>query len=142
MLNIDTNTMTIALTRGDTASIVFSAVDGSGTTVTPSTGDKLKFAVAKKWGAEPIFEIETEKTALNTDDDFWTIVIGGNNEWYQKDADGQVILEGDKKIDLFKFADYVWDVEYIANSGAVDTIIGKTDDISPTFRVLGEAATE
>ena len=141
MLSIDTNTMTIALTRGDTASIVFSATDENGT-VTPSTGDKLKFAVAKKWGAEPIFEIQTEKTALNTADDFWTIVIGGNNEWYQKDDDGNVVLDGDKKIDLFKFADYVWDCQYISVSGEVSTIIGKTDDISPTFRVLGEAATE
>ena len=59
MLAINTETMLIELTRGDTASIVFSAKDKSGTTYSPSTGDKLKFAVAKKVGAEPIFEIET-----------------------------------------------------------------------------------
>lgn len=138
MLNIDTTTMLIELTRGDTASIVFSAVDGSGTTVTPVAGDKLKFAVAKKVGAEPLFEIEN--TMVSDPDEFWTIVI--NDEWYQKDDDGNIVYDGDKPIDLFKFADYVWDCQYTVNSGEVNTIIGKTDDLSPTFRVLGEVATE
>ena len=123
MLAINTETMLIELTRGDTASIVFSAKDKDGTTYTPSTGDKLKFAVAKKVGAEPIFEIETEKTASNTADDFWTIIIPSatTNE--------------------MKFGDYAYDVQ-LSNSSGVDTIIGKTDDISPTFRVWGEVATE
>ena len=135
MLNIDTDTMLIELTRGDTASIVFSAVQSDGTTYTPSIGDKLKFAVAKKVGAEPLMEIETEKTALTTDDEFWTIVI--KDEWYQKDEEGEIIPG-----DLFKFADYVWDVQLTDSNGEVFTIIGKTDTISPTFRVLGEVATE
>lgn len=123
MLAINTETMLIELTRGDTASIVFSAVDKDGTTYEPSTGDKLKFAVAKKVGTEPIFEIETERTADNTDDDFWTIII-----------------PSDKTNDM-KFGDYVFDVQ-LSNSSGVDTIIGKTDNISPTFRVWGEVATE
>ena len=121
MLAINTETMLIELTRGDTASIVFSAVDKTGTTYVPSAGDKLKFAVAKKVGAEPLFEIETE---MDSDpDEFWTIVIpsSATNE--------------------MKFGDYVFDVQ-LSNSSGVDTIIGKTDDISPTFRVWGEVATE
>lgn len=138
MLNIDTETMLIELTRGDTASIVFSAVDGSGTTVVPVAGDKLKFAVAKKVGAEPLFEVTNTMDSDATA--FWTIVI--DDEWYQKDEDGNLVLENGKPIDLFKFADYVWDCQYTVNSGEVNTIIGKTDDLSPTFRVLGEVATE
>ena len=139
MLSIDTKTMTISLTRGDTASIVFSAVDKNGTTYVPSTGDKLRFAVAKKVGAEPIFEINTTKTAFNTIDDFWTITI--TNQWYEKDEDENLVLVDGKPIDLFKFKDYVWDVQ-LTNSGGVNTIIGATDDITPVFRVLGEVATE
>ena len=186
MLNIDTTTMLIELTRGDTASIVFSAKDKEGRTYLPGVGDVLKFAVAKKVGADPIFEIANPLSSLPTtyeqitltEDEFnlekarfyyydgaeyqncaeetydanetyyildysgfWTITIGGNNEWYEKDADGQLVYDGDKPIDLFKFKDYAYDVQLKTSTG-VDTIIGKTDDISPTFRVLGEVATE
>ena len=196
MLNIDTSEMLIELTRGDTASIVFSAVTKEGEVYVPHIGEKLKFAVAKKVGAEPMFEITnigdatniiesteyvesyptqeeyeadptkyytesggeyTQCSALDPYDSdaqyyeattvtdatiFWTIIIGGNNEWYEKDADGNVIVDADgNKTDLFKFSDYVWDLQLTTSTG-VDTIIGKTDDISPTFRVLGEVATE
>lgn len=180
MLSIDTTTMTIALTRGDTASIVFSAKDKEGRTFLPTHGDVLKFAVAKKVGADPLFEIQNtfdtvsgemipvtitedefniqktmyfilendggaiayrQCTRLDTFDPdgqyavedysaFWTIVIGANGEWYDESG-----------ADIFKFKDYVWDLQLITSTG-VDTIIGKTDDISPTFRVLGEVATE
>lgn len=121
MLEIDTNTMMIKMTRGDTESIVFSAVDGEGTTYTPSAGDKLKFAVAKKIGADPLFEIEN--TMVSDSDAFWTIVIPSD------------------KTNGLKFGDYAYDVQ-LSNSGGVDTIIGKTDTISPTLRIWGEVATE
>ena len=121
MLEIDTTTFTIKMTRGDTESIVFSAVNGEGTTYEPSAGDKLKFAVAKKVGADPIFEIEN--TMEDDDDAFWTITI-----------------PSDKTNDM-KFGDYAYDVQ-LSNSGGVDTIIGKTDTISPTLRIWGEVATE
>lgn len=188
MLNIDTDKMLIEITRGDTAYIVFSALDKEGRTYEPSVNDVLKFAVAKKFGSAPIFEIPNKLTvaptnyvsAMPTEEQynlepthyytesggvytqctsadpydaeesyyildysgFWTITIGGNNEWYQKDKDGNVIVDADgNKTDLFKFSDYVWDLQLSTSTG-VDTIIGKTDDISPTFRVLGEVATE
>ena len=131
MLSIDTNTMTISLTRGDTASIVFSAVQSDGTTYVPVTGDKLKFSVAKKVGAEPMGTVETVKTGTSTIDAFWTIVIGGSF-WYEDDGE----------TDKFKFKDYVWDVQLTSSTGQVNTIIGDTSDIHPTFRVLGEVATE
>lgn len=121
MLKINTEKMLIALTRGDTANIVFSAKDQSGTTYIPSVGDILKFAVAKKVGADPIFEIE------NTNDGdteaFWEITILPSNT---RDM---------------KFGDYAFDVQ-LTHDGEVDTIIGKTDTVSPTFRVWGEVATE
>ena len=128
MLEIDTNTMTIAITRGDSASIQFGAKDKDGQTWNPSEGDEtLTFAVAKKWGGEPLMEITNPYSA--TPSTFWTITIG-TNDWLDDDG-----------ADKFKFADYVFDVQVGTSSGAI-TIIGKTDDLSPTFRVLGEVAPE
>lgn len=50
MLKIDSGKMIIAMTRGDTANIVFSAVDDQGQAYTPVLNDVLRFAVAKKVG--------------------------------------------------------------------------------------------
>jgi len=139
MLNIDTNTMLIELTRGDTASIVFSAIDKDGNTWSPTTGDKIKFAVAKKLGATPLGEVVNTYDGVNLTA-FWTVTIGGSF-WYEKDDDGQIVYDGDSPVDLFKFKDYVYDVQLSTSTGN-DTIIGETDNIHPTFRVLGEVATE
>lgn len=131
MLNIDTNTMLIELTRGDSASIVFSAVDDAGTAWNPTLPtDQIQFAVAKKWGGEPLMQIVNtydpeDEAAL---DNFWTIVIG-TDDWLENGED------------KFKFSDYVWDCQIMTSTGA-QTIIGKTDDLEPTFRVLGEVAEE
>ena len=123
MLNIDTEKMLIEMTRGDTVSIVFSAVDGDGTAWNPTqTTDMLRFAVAKKVGADPIFEITNTYDGVDADA-FWTITIPSA---YTKEL---------------KFGDYVYDVQLITTSG-IDTIIGKTDTISPTLRLWGEVATE
>ena len=128
MLNIDTKTMLIELTRGDSASIKFGAVDADGTTWNPSEGDEtLTFAVAKKWGGEVLMKITNQYDADM--DVFWTINIT-TDKWLNDDG-----------TDKFKFADYVFDVQVGTSSGAI-TIIGKTDDLSPTFRVLGEVAEE
>ena len=58
MLEINTETMTISMTKGDAEYIVFSAEDDDGQTYVPVAGDKLKFGVAKKVDTEPIFQIE------------------------------------------------------------------------------------
>lgn len=121
MFNIDTDKFLIEITRGDTASIVFGAKDAEGNDYEPTEGDELKLAVAKKVGADPIFEV------TNTMDDdetaFWTINIPSS-----------VTKE-------MKFADYAYDVQIISGS-SVTTIIGKTDTITPTFRVWGEVASD
>ena len=128
MLNIDTNTMMIAITRGDSASITFGAKDKSGTTWNPTEGDEtLTLSVSKKWGGVPLMEITNPYDADPTT--FWTINID-TDDWL--DSNGN---------DKFKFADYVYDVQVGTSSGAI-TIIGKTDDLNPTFRVWGESAEE
>ena len=119
MFNINTETYLIELTRGDSASIIFGAKDAQGNNYIPVAGDELKFAVAKKVGADPIFEV------ANTMDDnaesFWTINIPAS-------------VTSD-----MKFTDYAYDVQ-LKSGSSVTTIIGQTDSITPTFRVWGEVA--
>lgn len=121
MFNIDTDKFLIEITRGDTASILFGAKDAEGNDYVPVAGDELKLAVAKKVGADPIFSV----TNVMDDDEtaFWTINIPSN---------------ATKEM---KFADYAYDVQIISGS-SVMTIIGKTDTITPTFRVWGEVASD
>ena len=120
MLYIDANQMLIELTRSDTASIVFSAVDGAGTTYVPAEGDVLTFAVGKKLGADPLFSVSNTFDGSDTES-FWTIEIQSEHTAEQK------------------FGDYVWDLQLKTSTGTT-TIIGKTDNISPKFRIWGEVA--
>ena len=128
MLEIDTTTMKIAITRGDTASIQFGAKDANGDTWNPTAGDEtLTFAVSKKWGGEPLMEITNPYSSSAAT--FWTITIG-KNDWLD-----------DSGNDKFKFSDYVYDVQVGTSTGDI-TIIGQTEELSPTFKVLGEVAPE
>lgn len=138
MLYIDVNKMLIELTRSDNASIVFSAVDGEGTTYIPTEGDVLTFAVGKKLGSDPVFSISNTFDGLDIDS-FWTVEIGADpTNWYQKDDNGNPIYENGEPV-LLKFGDYVWDLQLTTSTGTT-TIIGKTDNVSPKFRVWGEVA--
>lgn len=139
MLKIDAEKMLIELTRGDTANIVFSAKTEEGEEYEPVALDSLSFSVAKKIGGEPLMAISTlmEEDA----EQFWTITIS-REDWLKKNDDGEVIYEDGKPIDLFKFGDYVFDVQLKTADGQVDTIIGATDTLSPTFRVWGEVGEE
>lgn len=119
MIAIDEDEMLIALTRGDSASIVFSAVDEEGTVYTPQVGDVLKFAVATNVGATPLLVITN--TMAQSAEEFWQIDINS---------------EDTQELD---FQDYAWDLQ-IESGDSVDTIIGRTDDVSPVFRVWGEVA--
>lgn len=135
MLKIDTLTKQISITRGDSASIVFSAKDDEGNDWNPSTtSDTITFAVAKKWGAEPMMEITntydgTDPATETSLANFWTINIG-TEDWLD-----------DQGNDKFKFTNYVYDVQLETSTGA-ETIIGQTDTLNPTFSVWGEAAKE
>lgn len=57
MLTINTETFEIDITRGDSASIEFSAKQKNKKTYIPAVTDVLKFAVSKKWGGTPLMEI-------------------------------------------------------------------------------------
>lgn len=134
MLNINTDTFEIAITRGDSASITFGAKKKDGTSWNPSEGDeKLTLAVAKKWGGTPMMEItnEYDPSDPNALVNFWTINIQ-RSHWLDDEGN-----------DKFKFADYVYDVQ-VSTTDEDITIIGKDDDngIEPIFRVLGEVAEE
>ena len=103
-------------------------MDRSGTTWNPTEGDEtLTFAVAKKWGGDPLMEITNPYNADPTI--FWTINIE-REDWLNEDG-----------TDKFKFADYVFDVQVGTEVGDI-TIIGQTEDLEPTFKVLGEVAPE
>ena len=119
MFNINTETYLIELTRGDSASIIFGAKDAQGNNYIPVAGDELKFAVAKKVGADPIFEVAN--TMGDNAESFWTINIPAS-------------VTSD-----MKFTDYAYDVQ-LKSGSSVTTIIGQTDSITPTFRVWGEVA--
>ena len=119
MFNINTETYLIELTRGDSATIIFGAKDAQGKAYIPVSGDELKFAVAKKVGADPIFEVAN--TMDGDADAFWTINIPAS------------------ATSDMKFTDYAYDVQ-LKSGSSVTTIIGQTDTITPTFRVWGEVA--
>lgn len=126
MLKIDAEKMMICLTRGDTANIVFSAIDDTGTSYTPQEHDVLRFAVAKKVGADPVFEPIT-KIMDNDASEFWTVQIQPAHT------------------NNLKFGDYVFDVQltrYNNGEPETDTIIGTTDEIQPIFRIWGEVSPE
>lgn len=174
MLSINTETMMIALTRGDSASITFGAVDKDGNAWNPSEGDEtLTLAVAKKWGGDPLMiipntydgnpysEVEIDADTFDADKTKYYTESGGvytqceETDTYDADETYYVMdyasfwtitIETDDWLDsngndIFKFSDYVYDVQVNTSSGAI-TIIGQTDDLSPTFRVLGEVAPE
>lgn len=119
MINVDSQKMLIEITRGDTGKIAFGAKDNEGNDYVPVAGDKLKFSVAKDFGKEPLFYVE--HTMENDVISFWTVTIEPSHT------------------KSLKFDDYVFDVQLTTSSG-IDTIIGKTDTVSPTFRVWGEVS--
>lgn len=121
MLKIDTETMTISMTKGDAEYIVFSAEDDEGQEYVPVTGDILKFGVAKKVDTDPIFQIEN--TMDDDAEEFWTIEIKPEHT-----RDMKIIEDG-----------YAFDVELMTSTGP-DTIIGETDTVHPTFILWGDVA--
>lgn len=128
MFKIDSENMIIYLTRGDSASIVFSAKDENGQVYHPNTNDRLSFSVAKKFGEEPLIEIIT--IMQDDEESFWTINL---NASHTKDL---------------SFGKYCFDVQLEmrdSESGelaGVNTIIGKTDEVTPYFIIWEEVSPE
>ena len=131
MVNVDTEKQLIEMTRGDNVSIVLSAAYPDDTPSSPhkyvaQTGDRLKLSIGKKYGSW-LTEIVNEKTSSMTADDFWTIEIKPEHT------------------EELKFRDYFFDVQLeVYNSSAdtydIVTIIGKTDNVTPTIRLWGEVS--
>lgn len=159
MLTIDTNTMAISLTRGDSATIEFSAKDESGDTHLPVSGDSLSFAVAKKYGGDKLFSITNRfndcfkaetvtSTEFNADKTSYFTKSGdtynrctSNDAWssdtqYYINTMWNIEIEPDMTKGM-KFGDYYWDLQLDTTSGNY-TIIGKNDSIEPKFTVWGE----
>lgn len=128
MLKIDSQTMTISMTRGDTVDIIFSAVNEEGELFHPTKNDRLVFSVATKIGNDPIICIINEMN--DNEVDFWSVKINPEDT------------------NELKFGKYVFDVQLEVRDSetgalqAVDTIIGKTDTISPTLVLWGEVSKE
>lgn len=128
MFKIDSENMTIYLTRGDSASIIFSAKTDEGEYFHPTKNDRLYFSASKKYGEEPLIEI------MNVMDDdeaeFWAIDLETEHTKH------------------LGFGKYTFDVELeLRDSGTgelqgVKTIIGKTDEITPYLVLWGEVSPE
>ena len=128
MFKIDSENMTIYLTRGDSASIIFSAKSDEGEQFHPTKNDRLYFSAAKKHGEEPLIEI------MNVMDDdeseFWTINLETEHTKH------------------LNFSKYAFDVEIEMRDSVTDeltgvkTIIGKTDEITPYLVLWGEVSPE
>lgn len=128
MLEIDSGTMTISMTRGDTVDIIFSAINDKGEAFHPTTKDRLIFSVAKKVGDEPIICIVNEMN--DNEEEFWSIRINPQDT---------------KELNFGKYAfDVQLEVRGAENGEleAVDTIIGKTDKVSPSLVLWGEVSKE
>ena len=128
MFKVDSENMTIYITRGDTASIIFSARDHDGNEFHPTNNDCLIFSSAKKVGDEPLIEIINKMTGI--EEDFWTV---------------NLLPEHTENLN---FGKYAFDVQLeMRNTDtgeieAINTIIGKTDEISPQLIIWGEVSQE
>ncbi len=122
MLKIDKDTMTIFLTRGNSANIVFSAKNEDDEEFHPTAGDKIIFEASKKVGEEPVLVIEN--TMVDDEEAFWTIRFNPSDT---------------ENLSIGKYAFDV-DIEIYAGNILVDrdTIIGKTDTVSPTLVLWGD----
>lgn len=128
MFKVDSENMIIYITRGDSASIIFSAKDKNGEVFHPTAGDRLTFAVAKKFGDEPLIEIINEMGS--SEEDFWAVNLLSEHT-------------NDLKFGKYNFDVQVEMVDAITGEvTAVNTIIGKTDDITPYFIIWGEISPE
>lgn len=160
MLNIDTETFLIELTRGDNAVIQFGANYSDDQPYYPTTGDVLRFAVAKARNKTPLFQITNDygvfsaeavtQTEFEADKTKYFTYSGGV---YTRCSENSVYDAGETYyVSLFwdisilpehtaglKSGDYVWDLQ-LTTDGETYTVIGETDEIDPIFKIWGEVA--
>lgn len=122
MFKIDNETKTIYLTRGNSATIIFSAEDESGEEFHPTAGDKLIFEASTKIGTDPVLRIEN--VMASDEEEFWAIKFRP---------------EDTQDLNISKYAFDV-DLEIYEQEEMIDrdTIIGKTDTVSPTLVLWGD----
>ena len=124
MIDVNNTIKWIYMTRADTAEFTFSAKDDEGNLFHPTEKDKLIFKVSKKRDQEPFLVIANEMASVESD--FWTIHISPEDT------------------EECKSGKYPYDVEieqYDSSTGEFisrSTIIGKTEDLSPTLVLWGE----
>lgn len=160
MININTDTYLIELTRGDNAVIEFTAEDDEGNVYLPDTGDKLVFAVAKMRNKDPLFQVENEfgkyaqatptEAEFNADKTKYfthssgvytrctaaSVYNSSTNYYVSLFWDIEIVPENTKTM---KSNTYVWDLQIEIN-GEIHTIIGETDTLDPRFKIWGEVA--
>lgn len=161
MININTDTYLIELTRGDNAVIEFTAEDDEGNTYLPDVGDVLVFALAKRRNKDPIFQIENEfgkfAEATPTQEEYeqdptkyfvlddGTYVRQTESDAYSSSNEYYTSLFWDIQIlpehteNLKSTTTYYWDLQLESN-GEIHTIIGETDTLDPKFKAWGEVA--
>lgn len=100
MLSVDSS-YNISLTRGDTGIFILSLVDEEGAAFTPTEGDKVRFAMAKKYGST------REETLIYKDIPLDTLQI-------------KIEPEDTKSLE---FGGYKYDIEYTDVLGNVSTIL-------------------
>ena len=123
MFKVDDTNKRISITRCDTGYTTFGVDDEN---FHPSAGDRLTFSVGNNYDDPPIFSITNVMD--DSEDAFW-----------------QVSFKPEHTKNL-AYGKYVFDVELeIVSNGEVvdrDTIIGKDDEIKPTFVVWPEVTKE
>ena len=124
MIDVNNTTKWLYMTRADTAEFVFSAKDKEGNSFHPTAKDKLIFKVSKKRDEDPFLTITNEMESVESD--FWTVHIDPEDT------------------EECKSGKYAYDVEieqYNSSTGEFisrSTIIGKTEELSPTLVLWGE----
>lgn len=161
MINIDDTAYLIELTRGDSAVISFSATYEDGDVYLPIEGDRLVFGVADRLNDPPRFQIENRFGSFSavspTQEEFeadptkYFTYSGGtytrctesdtydsSEQYYESEFWDIEILP--RHTSGMRSGLYAWDVQLVSADGKIETIIGKTDEISPKFKLWGEVA--
>lgn len=160
MIDIDTSTFLIKMTRGDNETIEFGCLDSNEDEYLPGDGDVLTFAVGKRRNKDPIFQKKNvfgeftavELTAEEFAEDKTKYFTESGGVYTRCASDATYVPGEDYYTSLFwdieiepedtaemKSNTYVWDLQLETN-GEITTIIGETDTLDPKFVIWGEVS--